>query len=261
MYARTRRNDGFTLIELLVVIAIIAVLLGILLPGLRAAKKQAQQVVCVSQLRQLALAHEMYQQSHDGWIVPATQELGVNEYWYNTLGPYFEHRNVGHANEHPDDIGRDILLCPLDKAAYPEMLNPHCSDNPQGWLSYALNSQPTRHVNRRMKEFAGAGGNKVTRLRHPSQTMLHCDFAYRAWICDSITLTRNQYGSEPGAHFEAMPGYPEQNKTVEVAYRHNGRMSVLWVDGHVSLPKERLPSAEERATFWGAVYDKLGGSD
>mgnify|MGYP001827054655 CR=1 FL=1 len=66
---------GFTLIELLVVISIIGVLMAILLPGLRAAKEQAQSVVCASQLRQLAMAHKMYQQSNEGWIVPATQDL------------------------------------------------------------------------------------------------------------------------------------------------------------------------------------------
>lgn len=261
MQIRHRYGQAFTLIELLVVIAIIGILMAILLPGLRAAKEQAQRVVCASQLRQLAMAHTMYQESHEGWIVPATQELGVDEYWYNTLGPYFEHRNVGHTNDHPEDIGRDILLCPLDKAAYPEMLNPHCSDNPQGWLSYALNSQPTRHLSSRAKQYAGAGGNKVTQLRHPAQTMLHCDFAYRAWVCDSVTLTRNQYASEPGAHYDAMPGYPEQNKTVAVAYRHRGRMNLLWVDGHVSLLEGRIPSVEKQPTFWGAVYDGCQDSE
>jgi len=258
MQLRHRKSRAFTLIELLVVISIIAILLGILLPGLRAVRMQAQQVVCASQLRQLAMAHTMYQESHEGWIVPATQELGVDEYWYNTLGPYFEHRNVGHGNERPEDIGRALLLCPLDKAAYPEMLNPHCLDEPQGWLSYALNSQPTRHVSNRIKKYAGAGGNKITQLRRPAETMLHCDFAYRAWVCDSVTLTRNQYASEPGAHYDAMPGYPEQNKTVEVAYRHNGRMNLLWADAHVSCREGLLPSAEDQPTFWGLVYDKLG---
>ncbi|HPC95345.1 MAG TPA: type II secretion system protein [Sedimentisphaerales bacterium] len=250
---------GLTLIELLVVISIVAVLMAVLLPGLRAAREQAQRIVCASQLRQLAMAHTMYQQSHDGWIVPATQNLGVDEYWYNTLGPYFEHRNVGHAKEHPDDIGRDILRCPLDKAAYPEMLNPHCVENPKGWLSYALNSQPTRHVSSRTKKYAGAGGNKITQLRHPAGVMLHCGFAYRAWVCDAVALTRNQYASEPGAHFDEMPGYPEQNKTVQVAYRHAGRMNVLWTDDHVSLLEGPIPSAEERPVFWGMVYDTLEG--
>ncbi|HSW00001.1 MAG TPA: prepilin-type N-terminal cleavage/methylation domain-containing protein [Sedimentisphaerales bacterium] len=249
-------NRGFTLIELLVVIAVVSLLMAILLPALSRARSQAKQVVCASQLRQLSMAHVMYQESHEGWIVPSVQERGVDEYWYNTLGPYFEHRNVGMGNEHADDIGRRILRCPLDELGYPKMLNPH-GNNPEGWLSYALNSQSTRHVSSRTRIYAGAGGNKLTKLRQPAETMLHADFAYRVWICDSVILTRQRYGSEPGAHYEAMPGYPEQNKTVEMGYRHAGRMNVLWADGHVSLLEGRIPSAEEQPVFWGAVYEKL----
>ncbi len=256
MKANCKHKQGFTLIELLVVIGVITVLLAILLPGLRAARRQGQKVVCASQMRQLGMAHVMYQQSYEGWIVPATQELGVDEYWYNTLGPYFEHKNVSHANENPDDIGRDILKCPLDQAAYPKMLNPH-GNNPEGWLSYAINSQSTRHVSSRNKKYAGVGGNKIFQVHSPASAMLHCDFAYRAWVCDSVTLTRNSYGSEPGAHYDEMPGYPEQNKTVQNAYRHGDRINILWADSHVSLLEGPIPSAEDQNGFWGPLYDTL----
>lgn len=72
----SNRQGGFTLIELLVVVAIIAVLISILLPSLRAARKLAKRVVCSSNMRQLGIGAHSYGTEMEDWIIGAPNGSG-----------------------------------------------------------------------------------------------------------------------------------------------------------------------------------------
>lgn len=59
------RRTGFTLIELLVVIAIIAILAAILFPVFAQAREKARMISCISNLKQIGTATQMYAQDYD----------------------------------------------------------------------------------------------------------------------------------------------------------------------------------------------------
>ncbi len=94
MLNRTRTScDAFTLIELLVVISIIALLIGILLPALGAARNTARIAASGSNQRQIGIAMAAYQADNNGYFPLWQQSSGgtpvdgtVIWFWMTRLG-------------------------------------------------------------------------------------------------------------------------------------------------------------------------------
>jgi len=91
---RRHAGRGFTLIELLVVVSIIALLISILLPAMRSARRQAKAVRCLANFKGLETAHWAYMLSNNGnFINVGLAHGGVDGdeqvAWINTLERYY----------------------------------------------------------------------------------------------------------------------------------------------------------------------------
>src|SRR5512147_2062826 len=81
------KSKGFTLIELLVVIAVIAILMAILMPALNRAREQGKRAACLSNLKQLGLAWNLYADDNNDRMVNG--DSGEYTGMYNSSGlPY-----------------------------------------------------------------------------------------------------------------------------------------------------------------------------
>src|SRR2546421_6765842 len=104
-----RRATAFTLVELLVVIGIIALLISILLPALSKARQSASRTKCLSNIRNMEVAQQLYCNENRNWLVQAGFGHGGEAdedtiAWFNTLQNYYQHKL--------------LARCPSDESIY-----------------------------------------------------------------------------------------------------------------------------------------------
>jgi prepilin-type N-terminal cleavage/methylation domain-containing protein/prepilin-type processing-associated H-X9-DG protein len=132
-----RRSRGFTLIELLVVIAIIAILAAILFPVFAQARGKARQASCLSNLKQVGMAVQMYAQDYD--------ERNIYARSFGRIWSLVEKSwGSGRQGERTDDVEMPDLLMPYVKNAdvffcpsvSRDMVWNLWNNSPKNWMSF-----------------------------------------------------------------------------------------------------------------------------
>ncbi len=246
---------GFTLVELLVVIAIIALLIGIILPSLGAARRSAIRLSGMNNLRQLATGWHIYADDNDNNCLPGRfanlgggtsnpanyyQVEGGKKYrprWIATLGGYIDTPpfDVPSTTDDRQDYVSEVFVCPAV---------PDWTDERNG--AYGYNHQFLGNARRSN----GAYHNfpvKRSQIRYFSATVTAADSmgtaaafarsdrgAYlndqnddramgnHGWSLDPPRLTAQ---SDRGAGGLTGP-------RIGVDPRHDGRANVVFCDGH-----------------------------
>ena len=239
---------GLTLLETLLVVSTVAVLASVLLPGLSAARNQAQAVVCRSNVAQIMLANRFYAEDHRGVYVPGASEPRRNLHrWHGVRdrpgrpfdgakGPLARYLGPeGTIRECPQFDSRLVG----EKGGFERGCGGYGYNN--AFVGVQVERQPSgRYVLRETR-----AGTFADRIARPAETLMFADCAFAAQQLIEYSF------AEPRFH----PQYPTFRADPSIHFRHRGWSNIGWCDGHVD--------AQRRTFTWSSgLYradpDRLG---
>jgi len=252
---------AFTLVLILVVVALIAVLIAILLPVLGKVRESANQVKCMSNLRQLAAAFIMYANNNRGsfpgaadgdWGFSRTPRPTDWIYWQSTrdvnqsaIAPYLGARG---------DSLRAVLRCPSDDP--PPRQVPSGYPDPYNYsyqMNYLLDGNPFEgpmafYVPPRMQQ-----------VRHPSDKILLGETYVRwldmgSWYIGTVSVAHGTESWLPAVplsirHDPSARGLPDPPFGEIPSHLANPdrRGNVAFCDGHAEFVSRAFAATREHA--------------
>jgi prepilin-type N-terminal cleavage/methylation domain-containing protein len=222
-------SNGFTLIELLVVIAIIAILAAMLLPALTAAKERSRMARCLSNLRQIGIAFQIYRDENQSRF-PSTDFNGWPEFEVGGGNPDWTYAGAAglwaatNRPLWPYTKSREIFRCPADRGLdifqprkYQSMFDVCGSSYVYNWNPWVSTRLPLADP------IWGLGGKPESWILSPSRYIaLHDQAALPNSFADPPIINYSHYAHEP---FTVRDFRQMSQRSIS---------AVLFVDGHAA---------------------------
>lgn len=211
------RSRAFTLIELLVVVGIIALLLGVLVPTLSAARESARTVQCLSNLRQMAVASQAYCTSNGGYFPVA--------YWKVSANPVFtsyswDYTRITDVSTGVTSVTPGLLWQSTDMGAVQQCPGYDGKSNSPGdpYTGYNYNTSYIGHG----QQEAVPAPLRLSMVRRASSCAIFGDGEF---IGGANKYMRAPFPSAGDASFSSRAAGAQ-------GFRHGGKTNVVFVDGH-----------------------------
>ncbi len=251
-----RGHRGFTLIELLVVVAIVALLVGLLAPGLARAREAGRSAACLSNLRQVQTANDLYANDNGGSLAPGAPDMLRNlTRWHGSRekpsepfrprgGTLSEHLGATLVRECPTFA--DTLRALAESGAGFER-----SAGGYGYNNAFAGVVRTRATDGTRPLVTDLAGSSRERFATPGATIAFADAAFAG--SNGVGGVVEYSFAEPRFH----PDWGSDARAdPSMHFRHAGaragRANIAWLDGHAS-------SAPRTFTWSSGLYQPEAG--
>ena len=242
------------MIELLIVIAIIAILAGMLLPVLNAARAKAKTIGCLGNIKQVGMATIGYGMDYDDIVLPtqgyrneaSARNIGGSgdeyKYWIYYARSYAginidnPDTSAPYASNVPARYWHGVMKCPASGGRV----------NSLGYVNYGI---PQYFIGGRAAYSVLTGGLRFHKIKQPSRV---------AYLFDSVYYNTGA-GSLNGGMDVSLPTtggfYVVDNAGAQISRRrHGGKSNTYFPDGHAETLLESVLKSEDNGGKWYASW-------